>query len=104
MFHDLGLTPKYRRTDQRFELDGADAARTFLLAHGHSHDEARIGGVDAAVDGGQCQLVAGSAPGQNAQFGVDPGHAQAERRASGGDHPVRPRCGAEVELGDERLR
>jgi len=25
MFHDLGLTPKYRRTDQRFELDGADA-------------------------------------------------------------------------------
>ena len=41
MFHDLGLTPKYRRTDQRFELDGADAARTFLLAHGHSHDEAR---------------------------------------------------------------
>ena len=27
MFHDLGLTPKYRRTDQRFELDGADAAR-----------------------------------------------------------------------------
>jgi hypothetical protein len=41
MFHDLGLTPKYRRTDQRFELDGADAARTFLLAHGRSHDEAR---------------------------------------------------------------
>ena len=41
MFHDLGLTPRYRRTDQRFELDGADAARTFLLAHGHSHDEAR---------------------------------------------------------------
>ena len=41
MFHDLGLTPKYRRTDQRFELDGADAARTFLLAHGRSHDAAR---------------------------------------------------------------
>ncbi|MCW2693227.1 MAG: Metal dependent phosphohydrolase [Mycobacterium sp.] len=34
MFHDLGLTPKYRRTDQRFELDGADEARNFLLAHG----------------------------------------------------------------------
>ena len=41
MFHDLGLTPRDRRTDQRFELDGADAARTFLLAHGQSHDEAR---------------------------------------------------------------
>ena len=27
MFHDLGLTPKFRRTDQRFELDGADAVR-----------------------------------------------------------------------------
>ncbi|WP_193043890.1 HD domain-containing protein [Mycolicibacterium baixiangningiae] len=34
MFHDLGLTPRYRRTDQRFELDGADAARTFLADHG----------------------------------------------------------------------
>ena len=41
MFHDLGLTPKFRRTDQRFELDGADAARTFLLEHGYSHDAAR---------------------------------------------------------------
>ena len=34
MFHDLGLTEKYRRTDQRFEIDGADEARRFLLAHG----------------------------------------------------------------------
>ncbi|GAA1176495.1 HD domain-containing protein [Pseudonocardia alaniniphila] len=34
MFHDLGLTAKYRRTDQRFEIDGADEARRFLLAHG----------------------------------------------------------------------
>jgi hypothetical protein len=25
MCHDLGLTEKYRSTDQRFELDGADA-------------------------------------------------------------------------------
>jgi HD superfamily phosphodiesterase len=40
MFHDLGLTPKYRRTDQRFEIDGADEARSFLLAHGISEDEA----------------------------------------------------------------
>ena len=34
MFHDLGLTDRYGRTDQRFEIDGADEARRFLLAHG----------------------------------------------------------------------
>lgn len=34
MFHDLGLTEKYRRTDQRFEIDGADEARRFLHSHG----------------------------------------------------------------------
>ncbi|MGW2958771.1 HD domain-containing protein [Streptomyces sp. NPDC001220] len=34
MFHDLGLTKSLRRTDQRFEIDGADEARTFLHAHG----------------------------------------------------------------------
>jgi HD superfamily phosphodiesterase len=34
MFHDLGLTSRYRRTDQRFEIDGADEARRFLLGHG----------------------------------------------------------------------
>ena len=41
MFHDLGLTAKYRRLDQRFELDGADLARGFLRDHGHSANEAR---------------------------------------------------------------
>ncbi|WP_313547352.1 HD domain-containing protein [Corynebacterium sp.] len=40
MFHDLGLTEKYRRTDQRFEIDGADEARRFLLSHGISDDAA----------------------------------------------------------------
>jgi len=34
MFHDLGLTDKYARDDQRFEIDGADEARRFLLSHG----------------------------------------------------------------------
>ncbi|MEV7385460.1 HD domain-containing protein [Streptomyces sp. NPDC091215] len=34
MFHDLGLTKSLRRTDQRFEIDGADEARNFLHAHG----------------------------------------------------------------------
>jgi HD superfamily phosphodiesterase len=41
MFHDLGLTPRYRRTDQRFEVDGADLARDFLLEHGRTAAEAR---------------------------------------------------------------
>lgn len=34
MFHDLGLTERFGRTDQRFEIDGADEARRFLRAHG----------------------------------------------------------------------
>ncbi|GAA0415273.1 phosphohydrolase [Acrocarpospora corrugata] len=33
MFHDLGLIEGHRSTDQRFELDGADAARRFLTSH-----------------------------------------------------------------------
>ncbi|GII60148.1 phosphohydrolase [Sphaerisporangium krabiense] len=41
MFHDLGLTETYRRTDQRFELDGADEARRFLRAHGVPEESAR---------------------------------------------------------------
>ncbi|MFI1381035.1 HD domain-containing protein [Embleya sp. NPDC020886] len=42
MFHDLGLTAGYRTSQQRFELDGADAARDFLLRHGLPADRARI--------------------------------------------------------------
>ena len=34
MFHDLGLTAKYRSPDHRFEVDGANAARDFLRANG----------------------------------------------------------------------
>jgi hypothetical protein len=41
MFHDLGLTEQYRRTDQRFKVDGADLAREFLLGHGYSEADAR---------------------------------------------------------------
>ncbi|MFD7697334.1 HD domain-containing protein [Streptomyces sp. NPDC059805] len=41
LFHDLGLTPAYATTDRRFELDGAEAARGFLLDHGRSEEEAR---------------------------------------------------------------
>jgi hypothetical protein len=41
LFHDLGLTPAYATADRRFELDGAEAARAFLLDHGRSEREAR---------------------------------------------------------------
>src|ERR1700690_3678428 len=30
MFHDMGLTPKYSSFQERFEVDGANAAREFL--------------------------------------------------------------------------
>lgn len=42
MFHDLGLTEKYRRADQRFELDGADEARRFLTARGLPETAVRV--------------------------------------------------------------
>lgn len=41
MFHDLGLTPKYRTTERRFEVDGAEAAYDFLREHGRSEQDAR---------------------------------------------------------------
>jgi hypothetical protein len=34
MFHDMGLVPAYRSSDERFEVDGANAARDFLRRHG----------------------------------------------------------------------
>jgi len=34
MFHDIGLTQRYRESTGRFEVDGANAARDFLLARG----------------------------------------------------------------------
>ena len=34
MFHDIGLTERYRSSTVRFEVDGANAARDFLTAHG----------------------------------------------------------------------
>jgi len=33
MFHDMGLTPEYRSNSDRFEVDGANAARAFLHRH-----------------------------------------------------------------------
>jgi hypothetical protein len=47
VFHDLGLTAKYRSRDHRFEIDSANAARDFLRAHGI--DEATAGVVWDAI-------------------------------------------------------
>jgi HD superfamily phosphodiesterase len=41
MFHDIGLTEPYRTSAQRFEVDGANAARDFLLEHGIDEVDAR---------------------------------------------------------------
>lgn len=34
MFHDMGLTPVHSSAHERFEVDGANAARDFLRSHG----------------------------------------------------------------------
>lgn len=41
MFHDLGLTPRHRSSDRRFEVDGADAAHEFLVERGIAAADAR---------------------------------------------------------------
>jgi HD superfamily phosphodiesterase len=41
MFHDVGLTATYRTSMLRFEVDGANAARDFLLDHGVGEADAR---------------------------------------------------------------
>jgi len=41
MFHDIGLTEGYRTSNLRFEVDGANAARDFLLQHGVDEADAR---------------------------------------------------------------
>lgn len=41
MFHDIGLTEAYRTSQLRFEVDGANAARDFLLQRGVDDASAR---------------------------------------------------------------
>jgi HD superfamily phosphodiesterase len=41
MFHDIGLTESYRTSMLRFEVDGANAARDFLLERGVDEAAAR---------------------------------------------------------------
>jgi hypothetical protein len=39
MFHDMGLTPAYSSNTDRFEVDGANAARDFLRRHNISEQD-----------------------------------------------------------------
>lgn len=41
MFHDIGLTEGYRSSQLRFEVDGANAARDFLIERGVSAEDAQ---------------------------------------------------------------
>ena len=43
MFHDMGLTPQYSSKSDRFEVDGANAARAFLRQHNISPAGDRYG-------------------------------------------------------------
>jgi hypothetical protein len=40
-FHDLGLTKKFSSPNERFEVDGANAARQFLTAHNVPEQQVR---------------------------------------------------------------
>jgi hypothetical protein len=42
VFHDLGLTQQYRSADKRFEVDGANAARSLLEQYGCSQASAQL--------------------------------------------------------------
>src|ERR671937_2834955 len=39
MFHDVGLVDGHRSTDERFEIDGANAARAFLEERGVAEEK-----------------------------------------------------------------
>ena len=41
MCHDLGLTDRFRTKERRFEVDGAEAARDLLTAHGAGPEAVR---------------------------------------------------------------
>lgn len=42
LFHDLGLTKTYSSPDKRFEVDGANAARSYLQSHGVPEESIRL--------------------------------------------------------------
>ena len=42
MFHDIGLTARHADSQLRFEVDGANAARDFLLGHGIADSDVEL--------------------------------------------------------------
>jgi hypothetical protein len=42
MFHDIGLVEGHRSAHDRFEIDGANAARAFLVEHGVAPEAVRV--------------------------------------------------------------
>jgi hypothetical protein len=42
MFHDMGLVEGHRSAHDRFEVDGANAAREFMRSHGLTGDAVRV--------------------------------------------------------------
>ncbi|AZN41727.1 HD domain-containing protein [Paenibacillus albus] len=42
LFHDIGLTSAFRSADKRFEVDGANAARSFLASRGVPENSIRL--------------------------------------------------------------
>jgi HD superfamily phosphodiesterase len=42
LFHDIGLVEGHRSAHDRFEVDGANAAREFLLSHGVEREAVRV--------------------------------------------------------------
>ena len=53
MFHDMGLTHRHSSADERFEVDGANAARDFLRGHGISQRDINR---ECPENGGLCRL------------------------------------------------
>src|SRR3954471_6514890 len=41
-FHDLGLTKKFSSQSERFEVDGANAARQFLSSHNIPEEQVQL--------------------------------------------------------------
>src|SRR5690242_3070921 len=66
MFHDIGLTDRYRSSELRFEVDGANAACEFLRARGVDEADARkvwLGIATTHHTGGDRVFGTGNRPG-----------------------------------------
>jgi hypothetical protein len=73
MFHDMGLTPQYSSADERFEVDGAKAARISIVSgeRGAAHVERDIRGTAPTFFTEQGNWDMDTKPGMSAQAGAD---------------------------------